>query len=224
MTRLEIEPIGTYHGVYKEKFGTPRQSLISMTEGFVLLKPSVQPEESLQGLESTTHIWLLWQFHLSHQEKFNSKVRVPRLNSKKLGVFSTRSPFRPNSLGLSLVKLEKIERSKLWIKGADLIDGSPIFDIKPYLPEIESQPDAQLNPLLCSDSTSLDFDWTACDLKLEDSKLKEIFEKSFTLDPRPENGKKLSNKSHYILIDCYEFKFRFLNENLVLIERVTSTV
>ena len=134
---------------FPTKFGIPRQGgLVEELSGTVIFEKEFQNPDSLRGLEEFSHIWLLWEFSESIQKKWSPTVRPPRLggNTRK-GVFATRSPFRPNPIGLSLVRLTGIECTKehgmvLNIKGADLMDGTPIYDIKPYLPHIEAIPDA----------------------------------------------------------------------------------
>lgn len=134
---------------YKEKFGIPRQSgLVEESRGTIIFEKEYRVPEAFRGLEEFSHIWILWQFSEAVRESWSPTVRPPLLGgNKRVGVFATRSPFRPNSIGLSCVKLEKIEFSKthgpiLHIKGADLMDNTPVFDIKPYLPYADSYPDA----------------------------------------------------------------------------------
>ncbi len=135
-----VKPIAYIRSDFKEKFGIPRQSgrAPSLTARVVFL-PEYGQEEAVRGLEGFSHLWLLFDFSLAHREGFTATVRPPRLGgNERVGVFASRSPFRPNPIGLSVVKLEKIERTAeglcLMISGADLLDGTPIVDIKPYLP------------------------------------------------------------------------------------------
>ncbi len=147
---LEISPIAHIRSDFKEKFGVPRQSgkAISAIAEIVFEKEFRNPD-ALRGIEEFSHLWLIFDFSLAHRKGFFPTVRPPRLGgNKKIGVFASRSPFRPNSLGLSSVKLEKIEATQneghiLVVSGADLIDGTPIYDIKPYLPYTDSHPDAR---------------------------------------------------------------------------------
>lgn len=134
---------------FKEKFGIPRQSgLIPETMGEIIFEKEYRVTEALRGLEEFSHIWLLWEFSKAQREKWSPTVRPPLLGgNKRMGVFATRSPFRPNPVGLSCVKLVEISHSKtegpvLVVSGADILDGTPIYDIKPYLPYADSHPEA----------------------------------------------------------------------------------
>lgn len=145
-----MTPIAHLTSPFKTKFGIPRQpGLASELPGKVVFLPEYRAAEAFRGLEGYSHIWLLWEFSEAKRESWSPTVRPPRLGgNKRVGVFATRSPFRPNPIGLSVVRLERIEYGTpdgpvLHIKGADLMDGTPIYDIKPYLPHIESIPDAR---------------------------------------------------------------------------------
>lgn len=134
---------------FREKFGIPRQSGLSDIKGQIIFEKEYRVREAFRGLEDYTHIWLLWNFSEHNESKWSPTVRPPLLGgNKRMGVFATRSPFRPNPIGLSCVRLEKIEYTGeygpvLHVSGADLMDGTPIYDIKPYLPYADSYPDAR---------------------------------------------------------------------------------
>lgn len=137
--------IGYIKTDFPTKFGLPRQSgLIEEIEGRIILNREYRNPDAFRGLEDFSHIWLVWKFSLAEREDWSPTVRPPLLGgNKRMGVFATRSPFRPNPIGLSAVKLEKIEYTKtdgpvLYIRGADLADNTPIYDIKPYLPFADS--------------------------------------------------------------------------------------
>lgn len=141
--------IGHIETDFKEKFGIPRQSgIVEETIGKIVLEKKYQVPEAFRGLEDFSHIWILWKFSKAEREEWSPTVRPPLLGgNKRMGVFATRSPFRPNPIGLSSVQLDKIEYTKdrgpvLWVRGADLLDGTPIYDIKPYLAYADSHPDA----------------------------------------------------------------------------------
>lgn len=145
---LVLHPIAFYRGELKEKFGLPRQSgLVPELVGKVKMAGDCRRPEMFRGLSGFSHVWLLWGFSENHS--WSPTVRPPRLGGNtRLGVFATRSPFRPNPLGLSLVALKKIdlEGNKgpvLWVTGADLMDGTPIYDIKPYVPYADCHPEAK---------------------------------------------------------------------------------
>ncbi len=143
-----IKPVAVVRSDFSEKFGIPRQSmLVPELEARIELLSEFSHEEAVRGLESFSHIWLVWGFS-ENEESANLTVRPPRLGgSTRVGVFASRSPFRPNGLGLSAVKLKKIEKSpdgkiSLVVSGADMLDGTPIYDIKPYIPLSDCVPDA----------------------------------------------------------------------------------
>ena len=144
-----IIPIATIRTGFPTKFGIPRQSgLVPELNGTIIFNPEFRNADALRGLEGFSHIWLIWEFSDSVREQWSPTVRPPRLGGNtRLGVFATRSPFRPNPIGLSCVKLERIELSSphgpiLYVSGVDLMDGTPIYDIKPYIPYTDCQPDA----------------------------------------------------------------------------------
>ena len=145
---LFIKPIGYIRSDFKEKFGIPRQSgRAPSLRAEIIFYPEYRNPEALREIESFSHLWLIFDFSLAHREDWAATVRPPRLGgNKRVGVFASRSPFRPNPLGLSCVKLEKVEDSEqgkiLIVSGADLLDGTPIFDVKPYLPLSDCQKDA----------------------------------------------------------------------------------
>ena len=147
--RHALTVIARIHSDFSEKFGIPRQSgLVEGLRARIVFEPEFRDPEAVRGLEEFSHIWLIWQFSQAVREGWSPTVRPPRLGgNKRLGVFATRSPFRPNALGLSAVKLEGIEQDPglgpvLLVAGADLLDGTPIYDIKPYLPQVDAHPGA----------------------------------------------------------------------------------
>ena len=141
--------IGIVHSIFKKKFGIPRQpGIVSEASATIELLPPFNNEQFVRGLEGFSHIWVLFVFHASADEGWHSTVRPPRLGGKKrVGVFASRSPFRPNPIGLSAVELEEISFEKgkvfLHIKGVDILDGTPVIDIKPYLSYSDSIADAK---------------------------------------------------------------------------------
>ncbi|MDE6732375.1 MAG: tRNA (N6-threonylcarbamoyladenosine(37)-N6)-methyltransferase TrmO, partial [Oscillospiraceae bacterium] len=138
---MEIEPIAFIKNDFTEKFGVPRQSGLCGLPARIVFIEKYADENALRGLEDFTHIWLIWGFSEVKSGEFSPTVRPPRLGGNvRKGVFATRSPFRPNPLGLSVVKLESVRRGEIIITGADLMNGTPIFDVKPYLPYVDSIP------------------------------------------------------------------------------------
>ena len=145
-----MKAIAHIHTDFREKFGIPRQSmLVPELEAEVVFEAPYRNPEAVRGLEQFSHIWLLWEFSEHIREGWTATVQPPRLGGNtRVGVFASRSPFRPNGLGLSCVRLLELRRDRelgpvLRVAGADLMDGTPIFDIKPYLPYADSRPDAR---------------------------------------------------------------------------------
>lgn len=147
---MELVKIATYHSPLKEKFGIPRQAgLAPALEGRIIFEPSFRDPNALRGMEGFSHLWLLWGFSANRETgSWSPTVRPPRLGGNaSLGVFATRSPYRPNPIGLSAVSIKKIELSTpdgpvIHVAGADLMDGTPIYDIKPYVAYADAHPDA----------------------------------------------------------------------------------
>ena len=146
---FNIKKIAEIKNGFSDKFGIPRQSgLCNSVKAQIIFEPEYRVKEAFRELEGFSHIWIIWQFSRAADKDWSPTVRPPRLGgNKRIGVFATRSPFRPNALGLSCVKLESIEFSEtqgpvLNVLGADLLDGTPIYDIKPYIPYADCKPDA----------------------------------------------------------------------------------
>lgn len=146
---LTLKKIAKIRTDFPSKFGIPRQSgLVPELKAQIVFEPKYRDASALKGLEGFSHLWILWEFSESVCEDWHPTVRPPRLGgNKRVGVFATRSPFRPNPIGLSSVKLEEIRKTSdkgtiLIVSGADLLDGTPIYDIKPYIPYADSHPDA----------------------------------------------------------------------------------
>ena len=144
-----LRVIARIHSDFPTKFGIPRQSgLVEELRSAVVFEPEYRNPDALRGLEGFSHLWLIWQFSQAVRESWSPTVRPPRLGGNvRMGVFATRSPFRPNPIGLSCVRLERIEQHPqwgpvLWVAGADLMDGTPIYDVKPYLPYADCRPEA----------------------------------------------------------------------------------
>ena len=145
-----MKVIAKIYTEFDEKFGIPRQSgLVAETVGKIVFEPEYRNPESLRGIDGYSHLWLIWQFSEAVRDTWSPTVRPPRLGgNKRMGVFATRSPYRPNPIGLSSVKLLEIKHTEnegtvLYVGGADLLSGTPIYDIKPYLPYVDSHPEAR---------------------------------------------------------------------------------
>ncbi|NNF96861.1 MAG: tRNA (N6-threonylcarbamoyladenosine(37)-N6)-methyltransferase TrmO [Halobacteria archaeon] len=146
--KFDFQPIGIIHSCFPEKFGIPRQpGLVKEATATLELLPPYDRTEALEGLEAFSHLWLIFVFHASLKETWKPTVRPPRLGgNKRVGVFASRSMFRPNPIGLSVVELERVdttaEQPRILLKGVDLLDGTPVLDIKPYLPYVDAIPNA----------------------------------------------------------------------------------
>lgn len=178
-----MNKIGIIHSPYKEKFSIPRQPGLTTLESTIELLSPYNRSEALMGLENFSHLWVIFEFHETKPtDETSLVVRPPRLGGNtKQGVFATRSPFRPNNIGLSLVEIKKIEGNKITITGGDFLDETPVFDLKPYLKEIESVPTAKSawTDTLETSKLQVVFD---CEC---DEKLKKGITEVLTLDPRP---------------------------------------
>lgn len=144
-----MQMIARIHSDFAEKFGIPRQSgLVHTLRAAVVFEPEFRNPDALRGIEDFSHLWLIWEFSEAIRESWSPTVRPPRLGgNERLGVFATRSPFRPNPIGLSCVRLEEVRQeptlgTTLIVSGADLMDGTPIYDIKPYIPYADAHPEA----------------------------------------------------------------------------------
>ncbi|MBQ7455957.1 MAG: tRNA (N6-threonylcarbamoyladenosine(37)-N6)-methyltransferase TrmO [Clostridia bacterium] len=144
MQTYEIRPVARIRSDFPQKFGIPRQSgLVDALEARVEFLPPYDRPEALRGIEGFSHLWLIWGFTETMTEEFRPTVRPPRLGgNRRVGVFASRAPYRPNGLGLSCVRLVRVEAGALVVAGADLLDGTPIFDVKPYVPVSDLRPDA----------------------------------------------------------------------------------
>ena len=180
---MEIKPIAYYRGPLSEKFGTPRQAgIVPDLPGTVEFCEGFEPA-MLDGLEGFDYIWLIWGFSLNNPDAaHSSKVRPPRLGgNEKMGVFATRSPYRPNPLGLSSVRISAIDAAagRLQVLGADLVDGTPIYDIKPYVEYADSHPGVRSGFASSAPSPALKVVWS--DPSMRDETLEAILSQ----DPRP---------------------------------------
>lgn len=145
---VEMKVIARIHTDFPTKFGIPRQSGLADTRGIIIFEPEYRNPDALKGIEEYSHLWLLWGFSKVKRERWSATVRPPRLGGNtRIGVFATRSPYRPNPIGLSSVELVRVEAAEkygnvLYVAGVDMMDGTPIYDIKPYLPYVDAHPEA----------------------------------------------------------------------------------
>ncbi len=210
----EIKPIAYIKNGFKDKFGIPRQSGKAEVLSTIVFEREFQSEVAVKELDGFSHIWLIFGFSKT-EGKYSLSVRPPRLGgNKKVGVFASRSPFRPNSLGLSSVKLERVDKGSLIVSGADLLDGTPIYDIKPYLTFTDCHLDAK-----CGYAKEF-FDYS---LKVEneelldglDEKLKKDIISCLASDPRPsyqEDNKRVYGMSY----GGYNIKFKVDGDTLFI--------
>ena len=219
--------IARIHNDFKEKFGIPRQSgLTGELKSRIVFEPEYRNPDALRGIEGYSHLWLIWQFSQSVREDWSPTVRPPRLGgNKRMGVFATRSPFRPNPIGLSSVRLEAVEVTKsegtvLVVSGADLLDGTPIYDIKPYIAYSDCHTDAvsgfadpvreyRLKVGFCKDLLS----------KVDVSKQKSLIE-ILEQDPRP-SYQNDPDREYGMRFSDYEIFFKVDGETLI-VTRVES--
>jgi tRNA-Thr(GGU) m(6)t(6)A37 methyltransferase TsaA len=234
MRDFQFREIAIIQSCYPDKFGTPRQSaVVPLATGKISFHKDWQPESSLQGLENYSHLWILFVFHLNTNRGFHAKVHPPRLGGQSLGVFATRSPHRPNPIGQSVVKIEKIEESEIWVSGIDLVDGTPIIDIKPYLPETESIPDAKSHLFAQLSKPLIQVIWKQEALSILEKwqnhhqvPLRELIESTVAQDPRPvlyrgsEGQESTYRQTHAVRIFDGDIHFRFINQNEIEIFNV----
>lgn len=224
MTReaeLNLRPIGWLETCFPECFGTPRQGALAPASTAKLqLAADLKSQGFLDGLEDFSHIWLIWHFHKNENFVAKGKVYPPRLSGGKLGVFATRSPHRPNALGLTLAKIEAVAEDSIILSGIDLIDGTPVFDIKPYIPEADHAPEAKRGWLENLADKKLCIDWSEeasaalaanVDLPVSRAQFKNLVEQIIALDPRPETHRKIQ-KIFYVQLFALDIGFIVDNE------------
>ena len=189
----QVSPVGFVRSCFKEKFAIPRQpQLAPAARGVLELVAPFDQGEAVQGLEQVSHVWLLFLFHQTLEDKPRLKVRPPRLGGNtSMGVFATRATHRPNGIGQSVVKLDKVEPGRLWISGIDLLDGTPVLDIKPYVPYADIIPGAT-NDIASAAPQLIEVRWAESALKQAYTHaqrlvepLVELFEQCLAQDPRP---------------------------------------
>ena len=189
---VPMKIIATMRSAFPSKFGIPRQSgLVESLKSTIVFEPAYRNPDALRGLEGFSHLWLIWSFSKAVREDWSPTVRPPRLGGNtRMGVFATRSPFRPNAIGLSSVKLDSVENHPtlgpvIHVSGADLLDGTPIFDIKPYLPYTDSHPDALGGFTAGYQGYSLEVDFPPALLNQVPEADREALTGVLAQDPRP---------------------------------------
>ena len=186
---MKIEPIAFFHSPFTSKFGIPRQSgIVSELRGTIRFSPAFAHAEALRGLEHYDYLWLIWGFSENVDAVKHATVRPPLLGgNERMGVWATRSPFRPNNLGLSSVRIAAIDLKtpSIEVLGADLMDGTPIYDIKPYLPYVDSHPESRAGFTDNRQWHRLQVEMPAEAVSLLGEAEAEVLRQSLALDPRP---------------------------------------
>ncbi len=210
---MQIKKIAEIRNGFSDKFGIPRQSgLCDAVKSTIVFEREYRIPEAFRGLEGFSHIWIIWQFSEAVREDWSPTVRPPRLGgNKRIGVFATRSPFRPNSLGLSCVRLDSIEYTDglgpvLHISGADLMNGTPIFDVKPYIPYADSKPDAIDGFLSLAPRKLLEVDLSDCDVTGVETDALDGIKQIISEDPRPAY-QNTADRVYKMLYSGYETEF-----------------
>lgn len=220
-----MKPIAYIETQFPAKFGIPRQSgLVSELKGTIVFEPEYRNPDAFDGLEEFSYIWLIWEFSEAKREKWSATVRPPRLGGNEhKGVFATRSPFRPNPIGLSSVRLDRVELHTergpiLHVFGADLMDHTPIYDIKPYIPYADAHPEARGG----FSNRFVDYKLTVVIPEACMAKIPEASQKSLRgvleQDPRPSYQKKDPERIYGFEFDHMEIKFRVQDETLTVVD------
>ena len=229
--RYPLEPIATIHSPFREKFATPRQpGLAPSVTATIKFLPGFATPEAVRGLEGFSHLWLIFLFHHNWQNGWKPTVRPPRLGgNQRIGVYASRSPFRPNPIGLSAVKLRAINEERgeisLEVQGADLINGTPILDIKPYVAYGDSIPGAKSGfaaeapdvPLKITFSEQAQQQLDS--YRTETPELEIMLSETLTLDPRPayRQGKK-DHQEYGVLFDRYNVHWKVTGQELMVLD------
>jgi tRNA-Thr(GGU) m(6)t(6)A37 methyltransferase TsaA len=225
-----LEPIGLIHTPFKEKFATPRQpGLTPSVHAQVDFYPDFATPEAVRGLEGFSHLWLIFLFHQNWQKGWKPTVRPPRLGgNQRVGVYASRSPFRPNPIGLSAVKLLGVNVDKgkvsLQVEGADLIDGTPILDVKPYIPYGDSIPDARGGFAEDMPKPTLEVEFTTAarrqleQYQSEKPGLELMIRETLGLDPRPAYRRGAEDLQEYrVRFDQYEIHWKVCKEEVMVL-------
>ena len=190
--RLTIEPIAYMRTDFPTKFGIPRQSgLVKSARGKIVFEPEYRDPNALRGLEDFSHLWIIWGFSEAVRDKWSPTVRPPRLGgNRRMGVFATRAPFRPNPLALTCVEIERVEYESgdgpvIYVRGADLMDCTPIYDIKPYLAYADSIPEATGGFTDSAETHCLEVEIPVEMLNRIKAPLREVLTEVLRQDPRP---------------------------------------
>ena len=226
-----LETIATIRTDFPSKFGIPRQSgLVEALRSTIVFEPAYRDASALRGLEGFSHLWLIWQFSESVMARWSPTVKPPRLGGNvRMGVFATRSPFRPNPLGLSCVRLLSVEKAThegpvLHVAGADLMDGTPIYDIKPYIPYADCHPDATGGFTDGIDYPRLQVDFPeALLLRIPQDKRAALVE-VLAQDPRPGYKRGDDDRRYGIEFAGFDVRFTVRDDTLRVVEVVALSM
>lgn len=216
---------------FPEKFGIPRQSGLTGLVSQIVFEPEYRVPEAFRGLEGYSHIWILWEFSEAKQEKqkeWSPTVRPPKLGGNaRMGVFATRSPFRPNPIGLSSVKLEKIDfdckdAPVLYVSGADIMDGTPVYDIKPYLAYTDSHPEAAGGFSVPDSGEKLQVEFAEGQLEKLPQRLRNGLREALAQDPRPAYQ---NSPERVYIMDFAEFEVHFtVDGNVLTVQKIARRI
>jgi tRNA-Thr(GGU) m(6)t(6)A37 methyltransferase TsaA len=227
---FSMRPIAHIRSDFKTKFGIPRQSgLVDALQAQVVFEPEFRDPQALRGLEGFSHLWLIWLFSETAQAGWSPTVRPPKLGGNtRMGVFATRSPFRPNPLGLSSVRLEKIdwqtpEGPILQVAGADLMDGTPILDIKPYLPYVDAHPEASGGFALQQKEGALQVNFPPALLEQIPPEQQKGLLAALAQDPRP-SYQNIPGRIYGMAFADFNIRFTVEKKLLTVVEVQKSTV
>lgn len=220
----QMKIIAKIHSDFPDKFGIPRQAgLVPELISKIVFEPEFRDPNALRGIEEWSHIWIIWQFSKAIRDEWSPTVRPPRLGgNERVGVFATRSPFRPNPIGLSSVKLERVAVEEglgtvLYVSGADIMDGTPIYDIKPYLAYTDSHPNASGSFADEVFSYSLNVDFPNEFLCKLPSEKREAAVKLLSNDPRPAVGRD-DSRIYGFVFSGHEIKFKVYGGTLTVVD------
>jgi len=219
-----MRPLGYIKSCFKEKFGTPRQPhVVPLSSASIKILGEWNPKDSLSGLEEFSHVWIIFEFHQNENKNFNAKIYPPRLNGQSIGVFATRSPHRPNPIGLTCAKLERIEGDTLYVSGVDFIEGTPVLDIKPYIAAADSKPEASEGWIKRAPDLTLKVEFSEQareDLqKFDDKNLQAMITQILANDPRNPMDREPSRSGKVLgfFLDNYNVVFKVHHRTALVI-------
>ena len=225
-----VNPIGYVRSCVKEKFDIPRQPLLApAAQGCIELLPTYDQADAIAGLEDISHIWVIFLFHKNLESTPRLKVRPPRLGgNKSIGVFASRATHRPNGIGQSAVRLERVEAGRLWVSGIDLLDGTPVLDIKPYVPYADSLSDAH-NGIADSAPVLIEVSWQALAVQQAqqhaqrlEQPLVELIEQCLAQDPRPAYQQPTPERIYGVQFWDVQVRWRYLTLELIEVVEVVE--